>query len=95
LASPASSSRREIDQENERIVKWLEMLSSYDKFSTKKRDKVWPLRPVRMTLQFLERVYKGIPDAVRGEAWQVMSGSKAIMAQHLGQFQAPPPSAAP
>jgi len=58
-----------MEREAQRQVKWLEMLQDWGHWGTKRMQKV------RM------RAFKGIPDALRGEAWQVMSGSKAFISQ--------------
>ncbi|XP_078523366.1 TBC1 domain family member 10A [Lissotriton helveticus] len=57
-----------------RESKWLEMLSSWDKWMAKRHKKI------RLRCQ------KGIPPSLRGRAWQYLSGSKVKMEQNRGKF---------
>lgn len=55
--------------------KWLEMLSSWDKWMAKKHKKV------------KERCQKGIPPSLRGRAWLYLTGGKVKREQNRGKFQ--------
>ncbi|XP_069070722.1 TBC1 domain family member 10A [Pleurodeles waltl] len=57
-----------------RESKWLEMLSSWDKWMAKRHQKI------RLRCQ------KGIPPSLRGRAWQYLSGSKVKLEQNRGKF---------
>lgn len=59
----------------QREAKWLEMLSSWDKWMAKKYKKV------------KERCQKGIPPSLRGRAWLYLSGGKVKREQNPGKFQ--------
>lgn len=55
--------------------KWLEMLSSWDKWMAKKHKKV------------KERCQKGIPPSLRGRAWLYLTGGKVKREQNKDKFQ--------
>ncbi|XP_070760123.1 TBC1 domain family member 10A-like [Enoplosus armatus] len=59
----------------QREVKWLDMLSHWDKWMIKRFNKV------RLRCQ------KGIPPALRGRAWLYLSGGKMKKEQNQGKFQ--------
>lgn len=59
----------------QREVKWLDMLSHWDKWMIKRYNKV------RLRCQ------KGIPPALRGRAWLYLSGGKVKREQNQGKFQ--------
>uniref|UniRef100_A0A3P9K2X0 TBC1 domain family member 10A n=1 Tax=Oryzias latipes TaxID=8090 RepID=A0A3P9K2X0_ORYLA len=59
----------------QREVKWLDMLSHWDKWMNKRFNKV------RLRCQ------KGIPPALRGRAWLYLSGGKVKKEQNHGKFQ--------
>lgn len=59
----------------QREAKWLEMLSSWDKWMAKKHKKV------------KERCQKGIPPSLRGRVWLYLTGGKVRREQNQGKFQ--------
>ncbi|KAG5840675.1 hypothetical protein ANANG_G00191230 [Anguilla anguilla] len=59
----------------QREGKWLDMLSSWDKWMAKRHKKV------RLRCQ------KGIPPALRGRAWLYLSGGKVKREQNRGKFE--------
>nr|XP_046242792.1 TBC1 domain family member 10A-like [Scatophagus argus] len=59
----------------QREVKWLDMLTHWDKWMIKRYNKV------RLRCQ------KGIPPALRGRAWLYLSGGKVKKEQNQGKFQ--------
>ncbi|XP_072288923.1 TBC1 domain family member 10A-like [Eucyclogobius newberryi] len=59
----------------QREVKWIDMLSHWDKWMIKRFNKV------RLRCQ------KGIPPALRGRAWLYLSGGKVKKEQNQGKFQ--------
>lgn len=59
----------------QREVKWLDMLSHWDKWMAKRHSKV------RLRCQ------KGIPPSLRGRAWLYLSGGKVKREQNLQKFQ--------
>ncbi|XP_062310877.1 TBC1 domain family member 10A-like [Osmerus eperlanus] len=59
----------------QREVKWLDMLSHWDKWMAKRHNKV------RLRCQ------KGIPPSLRGRAWLYLSGGKVKREQNHGKFQ--------
>lgn len=50
--------KREKEVEVQRAQKWLKMLKNFEKFSTLNREKLQ------------RRIYKGVPDKLRGAIWQ-------------------------
>ncbi|CAL1569482.1 unnamed protein product [Knipowitschia caucasica] len=58
-----------------REAKWLDMLSNWDKWMSKKHKKI------------KERCQKGIPLSLRGRAWLYLSGGKVKREQNKGKFQ--------
>ncbi|XP_064424354.1 TBC1 domain family member 10A isoform X2 [Latimeria chalumnae] len=58
----------------QRESKWLDMLNNWDKWMAKKHKKI------------KLRCQKGIPPALRGRAWQYLSGSKVKLEQNSGKF---------
>uniref|UniRef100_A0A673N5D2 TBC1 domain family member 10A-like n=1 Tax=Sinocyclocheilus rhinocerous TaxID=307959 RepID=A0A673N5D2_9TELE len=59
----------------QREAKWLDMLTSWDKWMAKKHKKV------------KLRCQKGIPPSLRGRAWLYLSGGKVKKEQNQGKFQ--------
>ncbi|XP_071259547.1 TBC1 domain family member 10A-like [Salvelinus alpinus] len=59
----------------QREVKWLDMLSNWDKWMVKRHKKV------RLRCQ------KGIPPSLRGRAWLYLSGGKVKREQNRGKFE--------
>ncbi|MEQ2228192.1 hypothetical protein ILYODFUR_006413 [Ilyodon furcidens] len=59
----------------QREAKWLEMLNSWDKWMSKKHNKV------------KERCQKGIPPSLRGRAWLYLTGAKVKREQNKGRFE--------
>lgn len=64
-----------IDVLRQREAKWLEMLNSWDKWMSKKHNKV------------KERCQKGIPPSLRGRAWLYLTGAKVKREQNKGKFE--------
>jgi len=64
---------RMLELESERWSKWLKMLDNWEKYANSDK-----LR---------KRVYKGIPDRVRGTAWKKMLGVDIIMTQRKGVYE--------
>ncbi|XP_069768978.1 TBC1 domain family member 10B-like [Narcine bancroftii] len=64
-----------VDVARLRELKWLEMLSRWDKWLARRFDKV------------KVRCRKGIPSSLRARAWQQMSRSKQLMEQNPGKFE--------
>ncbi|XP_074869283.1 TBC1 domain family member 10A isoform X1 [Carettochelys insculpta] len=58
----------------QRESKWLDMLNNWDKWMAKKHKKIQL------------RCRKGIPPALRGRAWQYLSGGKVKLEQNTGRF---------
>lgn len=61
------------DRENERLGKWLKMIKNWDKYKNSEK-----LR---------HRVYKGIPNAVRGEVWTRLLGVPQIKVEQEGKYE--------
>lgn len=61
--------KRSIWLENKRSLKWLVMCENWAEWSTKRRKTV------------KRRVRKGVPDAMRGQMWQVFSGATVLRQQ--------------
>uniref|UniRef100_A0A4W5PFW3 TBC1 domain family member 10A n=1 Tax=Hucho hucho TaxID=62062 RepID=A0A4W5PFW3_9TELE len=59
----------------QREIKWLDMLSNWDKWMVKRHKKV------RLRCQ------KGIPPSLRGRAWLYLSGGKVKREQNRGKFE--------
>ncbi|KAJ7994129.1 hypothetical protein DPEC_G00262710 [Dallia pectoralis] len=59
----------------QREVKWLDMLSNWDKWMARRHNKV------RLRCQ------KGIPPSLRGRAWLFLSGGKVKKEQNRGKFE--------
>ncbi|XP_078393911.1 TBC1 domain family member 10B-like, partial [Cetorhinus maximus] len=64
-----------VDVARHRELKWLEMLSRWDKWVVRRFDKV------------KLRCRKGIPSSLRARAWQQLSHSKQLMDQNPGKFE--------
>ncbi|CAH2294959.1 TBC1 domain family member 10A [Pelobates cultripes] len=63
-----------VDVLRQREAKWLDMLSSWDKWMAKRHKKI------------KLRCQKGIPPSLRGRAWQYLSGSRVKMDQNKDKF---------
>lgn len=61
------------ERENERLGKWLKMIKNWDKYKNSEK-----LR---------QRVYKGIPNAVRGEVWTRLLGVPQIKIEQEGKYE--------
>lgn len=59
--------------ENERLSKWLKMLKDWDKYKDSEKLK--------------RRVYKGIPNPIRGEVWGQLLGVPQIKREQEGKFE--------
>ncbi|UYV80355.1 RN-tre [Cordylochernes scorpioides] len=59
--------------ESERLVKWLKMIKNWPKYVNSDKLK--------------RRIYKGIPNAVRGEIWERLLRVDESVAQNRGQYQ--------
>lgn len=66
---------RYFSQQNERILKWTEMLEHFDYFYNSKLSKL------------KERTRKGIPDAIRGAAWMKLARVREVMNQNQGLYE--------
>ncbi|KAG8194636.1 hypothetical protein JTE90_003109 [Oedothorax gibbosus] len=63
------------ERENERIGKWLKMIKKWEKYTNTEKDKL------------RQRVYKGIPNAVRGEVWSRLLGVPRIKVEQEGKYE--------
>lgn len=72
---PTSLRGLEVDKKREgvRALKWNKMMRKWDR-----------TRPSKLR----SRIYKGIPDCVRGEAWKLLSNSGKLRAAHGGHYSA-------
>ncbi|KFM58408.1 USP6 N-terminal-like protein, partial [Stegodyphus mimosarum] len=61
------------ERENERLGKWLKMIKNWDKYKD--------------TEKLRQRVYKGVPNAVRGEVWCRLLGVPQIKLEQEGKYQ--------
>ncbi|KAG8232615.1 hypothetical protein J437_LFUL012971 [Ladona fulva] len=68
---PQEAKKREVEME--RVKKWLKMLSSWDSTSTAAKLK--------------RRIYKGIPDKLRGRVWAQILGLAKIRAEQNGKYE--------
>ncbi|XP_053909050.1 TBC1 domain family member 10B-like [Cuculus canorus] len=73
--SEALPSSVPVDVARQRELKWLEMFNHWDKWLTRRYQKV------------KLRCRKGIPSSLRARAWQLLSDSKARQEQNPGLFQ--------
>lgn len=64
VGAPTSIRGLEVDKKREgiRALKWNKMMRNWDRYSSR-------------TSKLRGRLYKGIPDCVRGEAWKLLSNS--------------------
>ena len=70
--------QKHIKQEVSRSLKWAEMIKEERKFfgrGAKQRDKM------------VNRVYKGVPDSVRGQAWYILLDIGRIKKEQAGKYQ--------
>lgn len=63
----------EVRVEMERVKKWVKMLRNWDSSAT--RDKL------------RKRVYKGVPDSLRGQAWSKMLNLSTVREEQTGKYQ--------
>ncbi|XP_054724277.1 USP6 N-terminal-like protein [Uloborus diversus] len=61
------------EREQERIGKWLKMMKKWDKYCD--------------SVKLRERVYKGIPNSVRGEVWCRLLGVPQIKMEQEGKYE--------
>lgn len=64
-----------VDVARQRELKWLEMFSHWDKWLSRRFQKV------------KLRCRKGIPSSLRAKAWQYLSNSKELLEQNPGKFE--------
>ncbi|XP_014697897.1 TBC1 domain family member 10B [Equus asinus] len=64
-----------VDVARQRELKWLEMFSNWDKWLSRRFQKV------------KLRCRKGIPSSLRAKAWQYLSNSKELLEQNPGKFE--------
>ncbi|XP_055483253.1 TBC1 domain family member 10B [Psammomys obesus] len=64
-----------VDVARQRELKWLEMFSNWDKWLSRRFEKV------------KLRCRKGIPSSLRAKAWQYLSNSKELLEQNPGKFE--------
>lgn len=65
----------EVDKKREgvRALKWNKMMRKWDRYSSR-------------TSKMRSRLYKGIPDCVRGEAWKLLSNSGKLRTANSGKY---------
>ncbi|XP_053119794.1 TBC1 domain family member 10B [Hemicordylus capensis] len=73
--SVALESSIPVDVARQRELKWLDMFSHWDKWLSRRFQKV------------KLRCRKGIPSSLRAKAWQLLSNSKELLDQNLGKFE--------
>lgn len=61
--------------ESQRAQKWLKMLKNFEKFSHSSREKLQ------------RRIYKGIPDKIRGAIWLKLLNVEKNMRESLGVYE--------
>ncbi|XP_038619536.1 TBC1 domain family member 10B isoform X2 [Tachyglossus aculeatus] len=64
-----------VDVARQRELKWLEMFNNWDKWLSRRFQKV------------KLRCRKGIPSSLRAKAWQLLSNSQELLEQNLGKFE--------
>ncbi|XP_006871960.1 PREDICTED: TBC1 domain family member 10B [Chrysochloris asiatica] len=64
-----------VDVARQRELKWLEMFSNWDKWLSRRFQKV------------KLRCRKGVPSSLRAKAWQYLSNSKELLEQNPGKFE--------
>uniref|UniRef100_A0ACB8EX90 Uncharacterized protein n=1 Tax=Sphaerodactylus townsendi TaxID=933632 RepID=A0ACB8EX90_9SAUR len=64
-----------LDVGRQREMKWVDMLSRWDKWLSRRFQKV------------KLRCRKGIPSSLRGKAWQLLSNSKELLDQNPGKYE--------
>lgn len=67
-----TESKQEIQREREREQKWLKMLKQWENTDTNKLKR---------------RIYKGIPNAIRGKIWSKLLGLDAIKEEQRGKYK--------
>lgn len=70
----AKSRTAQVEKEMQRVGKWLEMMNDWERWKSKRGAKI------------RGRIRKGIPDRVRGKAWQLIAGSHGLSEQHPGLY---------
>lgn len=70
---PDKQNPAEVRLEMERVKKWLKMLRSWDSSATKEK-----LR---------KRVYKGVPNSLRGQVWSKMLNLPTVREEQSGKYQ--------
>uniref|UniRef100_A0A8B9PE58 Rab-GAP TBC domain-containing protein n=1 Tax=Apteryx owenii TaxID=8824 RepID=A0A8B9PE58_APTOW len=65
-----------VDVARQRELKWLEMFAHWDKWLSRRYQKVRGLR-----------CRKGIPSSLRAKAWQLLSNSKELLERNPGRFE--------
>jgi len=75
LPSSCRESSIPVDVARQRELKWLEMFSNWDKWLSRRFQKV------------KLRCRKGIPSSLRAKAWQYLSNSKELLEQNPGKFE--------
>ncbi|XP_048373711.1 TBC1 domain family member 10B [Sphaerodactylus townsendi] len=73
--SEAVQSTIPLDVGRQREMKWVDMLSRWDKWLSRRFQKV------------KLRCRKGIPSSLRGKAWQLLSNSKELLDQNPGKYE--------
>uniref|UniRef100_A0A8B9P939 Rab-GAP TBC domain-containing protein n=1 Tax=Apteryx owenii TaxID=8824 RepID=A0A8B9P939_APTOW len=64
-----------VDVARQRELKWLEMFAHWDKWLSRRYQKV------------KLRCRKGIPSSLRAKAWQLLSNSKELLERNPGRFE--------
>ncbi|XP_030636907.1 TBC1 domain family member 10B [Chanos chanos] len=73
--SEGSEAEVRVDVARQREMKWLDMFSSWDKWISRRFQKV------KM------RCRKGIPSSLRAKAWQLLSNSEELLTANRGKFE--------
>eukprot|EP00953_Heterococcus_sp_UTEX-ZZ885_P029953 15856-Heterococcus_DN1.PRE.2 len=76
IALQADVTHARAEKDTERSRKWLKMQKQWTKTVNRRQEKL------------KRRARKGIPDAVRGQVWQLMSGSAQLLKIHPGHYAA-------
>lgn len=73
LPSKVDSEKRQVQVEMERVKKWLKMLHTWE--TSVNSDKM------------RRRLYKGLPDSIRGQAWRQLLQLDTVMKEQKGKYQ--------
>ncbi|XP_067002612.1 USP6 N-terminal-like protein [Anabrus simplex] len=73
LPSKVDSEKRQIQVEMERVKKWLKMLHNWEASVT--------------TEKMRRRLYKGLPDSVRGQVWRQLLKLDVVKEEQKGKYQ--------